>query len=534
MKQFKLNLGNNELLIHDKFTLILGKFHKDLLNEQKIKNFIKVIENLNLIPLDLFLDLYKPKINQAIKIEKVRDFLKDFSNLTTTVKSHFELLSDFLNNLDIFNQIMKNFDLENRKEKLIKELELALAYNNSSELSAIKDLISKLKLSIDKNKQKLNYFEEDFNNTKNQVAQLTENIKRISKEISEMTQLKKTCFDQINKITRTMEERQNEEKIDVIEKLGIDINLPNSEKIRLLQKKAQDAQFEVKQLNKALNEVKNEYELMKPEYDIYLKDYNNIVYDIEKEESKLNELNKELNERLTVNENYSLKDLPQKNYQLIRPIRVIETEYKKLCAELENLNIPNNISNSERFENLNIIIEKFQKLHDELDEKLNINIKKADVEVILDSLDAFRALEVVINKLEQVYNKFLMQINLTSHFKVVINDTEHIFMIESIFYRKVNQMVNWQDLTTPERIFSVITFFISLKLILNYNPIIFSNIFLPSKYNKRGSIFRTIQKILPLFEHDESLKEIILIFVLSNLEMKKEIKNLNVINIKES
>ncbi|MFX0012586.1 MAG: hypothetical protein ACFE9R_19895, partial [Candidatus Hermodarchaeota archaeon] len=162
MKQFKLNLGNNEVLINDKFNLILGKFHKDILNEQKIKNFIKVIENLNLIPLDLFLDLYKPKINQAIKIEKVRDFLNDLSNLTTTVNSHFELLSDFLKNLDTFNHIMKKFDLENRKEKLIKELELARAYNNSSELSAIKDLISKLKLSIDTNNQKLKYFEEDF------------------------------------------------------------------------------------------------------------------------------------------------------------------------------------------------------------------------------------------------------------------------------------------------------------------------------------------------------------------------------------
>ena len=534
MKPFKLNLGNNEVLIDEKYTLILGKFNKDILNEQKIINFIKVIENLNLIPLDLFLELYKPNINQALKIEKSRDFLNDISNLTTIINSDFELFSDFLNSFNNFNQIMKKFDFENRKENLIKELELTSAYNNSSELSAIKDLISKLKLSIEKNKQKLKYFEEDFNNTKNQINQLNENIKRISTEISEMTQLKKVCFDQINKITRTMEERQNEEKIDAIEKLGIDINLPNSEKIRLLQKKAQDAQFEVKQLNKALNEGKNEYELMKPEYEIYLKDYNNIVHDIEKEESKLDELNKELNERLKVNENYSFKDFPQKNYQLVRPIHVIETEYKTISAEIENLNIPPNISNSELFKNLDLLIGKFQELHDEIDKKLNINIKKEDLEAILESLDALRALELVINKLEQVYNTFLMQINLTCHFSVVISDTELKFLIESIFYRKVNQMVNWQDLTTPEIIFSIIAFFISLKIILNYNPIIFSNLFLPGKYNKRGSIFRTIDKILPLFEHDENLKEIILTFVLSNLEMKKGINNLKVINIKES
>ena len=76
MKPFKLNLGINEVLIDGKYTLILGKFNKNILNEQKIKNFKKAIENLNLIPLDLFLDLYKPKINQAIKLEKAREVVK--------------------------------------------------------------------------------------------------------------------------------------------------------------------------------------------------------------------------------------------------------------------------------------------------------------------------------------------------------------------------------------------------------------------------------------------------------------------------
>ncbi|GAH53842.1 unnamed protein product, partial [marine sediment metagenome] len=47
----------------------------------------------------------------------------------------------------------------------------------------------------------------------------------------------------------------------------------------------------------------------------------------------------------------------------------------------------------------------------------------------------------------------------------------------------------------------------------------------------RGSIFRTIKNIIPVFEREDNLKNYNLIFILSNLEMKEQIKNLKVINI---
>ena len=70
-----------------------------------------------------------------------------------------------------------------------------------------------------------------------------------------------------------------------------------------------------------------------------------------------------------------------------------------------------------------------------------------------------------------------------------------------------------------------------MEIQVKNDNIIFSNLFIPSIYNKAGSIFRTIRKILPLFENEEDLSPFNLIFILSNLEMKKEIKNLKMITI---
>ncbi|MFW9987862.1 MAG: hypothetical protein ACFFC3_04340, partial [Candidatus Odinarchaeota archaeon] len=87
--------------------------------------------------------------------------------------------------------------------------------------------------------------------------------------------------------------------------------------------------------------------------------------------------------------------------------------------------------------------------------------------------------------------------------------------------------------TTPEKVFFIIVFYISIKLHTKSKNIILSNISILTKYNKAGSIYRTIRKILPLFEKDDILLGFNLIFILSNLELKKEIKNLKIKTIQE-
>ncbi len=94
--------------------------------------------------------------------------------------------------------------------------------------------------------------------------------------------------------------------------------------------------------------------------------------------------------------------------------------------------------------------------------------------------------------------------------------------------------IKFDGLTTPERIYFIIVFYLSIKLQNKSENIMFSNLFLPIKYNKAGSIYRTIRKILPIFEKEEVLSRINLVFIFSNLEMKKKINNLNLINLEES
>ena len=64
--------------------------------------------------------------------------------------------------------------------------------------------------------------------------------------------------------------------------------------------------------------------------------------------------------------------------------------------------------------------------------------------------------------------------------------------------------------------------------------IIFSNLFIPNNYNKRGSIERTLKKIIPLFSTESHLLDIKLIFIIANLDIKSDIKNLKLIKFEES
>jgi hypothetical protein len=69
--------------------------------------------------------------------------------------------------------------------------------------------------------------------------------------------------------------------------------------------------------------------------------------------------------------------------------------------------------------------------------------------------------------------------------------------------------------------------------LLNSKYIVFSNLFILPVYNKGGSIYRTIRKIIPLFETDENLSDVSIILLMSNLTLKKDIEKLKIIKVNE-
>ena len=180
-----------------------------------------------------------------------------------------------------------------------------------------------------------------------------------------------------------------------------------------------------------------------------------------------------------------------------------------------------------------MVIKNQERINRNNDKFIEIIIISQDQENIIEIIEKFRKTEVLIKDIEILVNKFISEINLECNFLLMFNDGNNNFSIQIQFLRSNKEMVDFNGLTTPEKVFFIMTFYISIQIQLDTKNITFSNLFIQSMYNKRGSIFRTIRKILPLFEKEIMFKNFNLIFILSNLEMKDQIKNLKIINIEE-
>jgi hypothetical protein len=105
--------------------------------------------------------------------------------------------------------------------------------------------------------------------------------------------------------------------------------------------------------------------------------------------------------------------------------------------------------------------------------------------------------------------------------------------MEPIFTRNEKEQVVLDNLTTPEKVFFVIIFFLSIQILNDSKHVIFSNLLIPNYYNKRGSIERTIKKITPLLNEDARFSDIKLILILANLDLKSDFNNIKVIKIEK-
>jgi hypothetical protein len=416
---------------------------------------------------------------------------------------------------------------------LTKELEITERYKQSSDIIAITDLLQKLDESMDGNKKKLKYLEEDYIKRKNQKDQFTITIDDHNSRIQELTKLKKDCFSLINKITREMSGNPISQKEKSEGMVEIDDNLTNAQKIKALQKKAKEAQFETRVLSLKLDEVKLRYEEFNPLYQTYKQDYQKLNKLIKNDANKIEALQVKLKEKIKANNKDSYPKYEKIDFKSIRSKQEIEEEIKNTNSELKSITIPNELIDSQNPRDFSRIIERLNQINDTasvMENSVKLSKNESELEMIFES---FQKLEIIINDLEDLINIFSSKINLQSRIQVLLSDNNKKFYIRLSFTRNNKEQITFGELTTPEKIFFIIICYISIEIQLKNNNIVFSNLFIPSNYNKAGSIFRTIRKILPLFESDDFL-EFNLIFLLSNLEMKKEIKNLSVITIHEN
>jgi hypothetical protein len=528
-KNFEIDIGQKKITIKDRFTLILGKFKRDLFQEYQHQEFSKIIENLDLIPVNKLIEYLQDQSHQLIGLEnslKVLDYLNNYRKI---VNYNIEVFTKFNRIIESIVLLFKYINLSERKNQLKTELELAKKYQKSSELSAIIDLINKLKESITSNQLKLNYMKEDYLQRKNQIDQINENLSHLEENIQELNQIKKSCFTQINRITRQIEGKTTNQDNDLLSKLGINSNLTNAEKIQALQKKAKDSQYEINQIKSKSNKIKEELEKFTPQYRVYKKDYEELLESIQDDKNRINMLQEEYESKINQNTESKIEDVKELLEIIVRPSFEIENEISRINSELEVLVIPKEFSNGDNHNKLKVLIEKLR--------EIDTVIKSNDEEFIIprneeDLLNIFRQynnFESAIQELEGILNILLKEINLSMNFLVIINDTNRSLFLKLNFIRNDKEAANFTELTTPEKIFFIVSFFISIGVYLEQDGIFFSNLFIPPIYNKGGSIYRTIRRVLPLFETNTQLKKHKLIFLISNLELKKEIENIKII-----
>ncbi|GAG44512.1 unnamed protein product, partial [marine sediment metagenome] len=219
LNNFKLTVGTKDILIEDRFTLILGKFKKDALKLYKNQDFLEIIDNLELIPVKKFINLFQNQNTKLSNLDKSLNILDYLSNYRKIMEYNLETFSDFNSLTEILLKIFRYIFLKQKKNQLSEELELSKLYKKSSDLASIIDLIKKLNEAIIKNRKELNYLEEDYFQQKNQVDQIKKELRNHALQIRDLNETKKECFSQINRITRQIEGSLNEYKNDSIAKL---------------------------------------------------------------------------------------------------------------------------------------------------------------------------------------------------------------------------------------------------------------------------------------------------------------------------
>jgi len=530
----EIKVGENKIFIEDRFTLVQGKFKLNQFHEYYSDDYLQIQENLDLIPVEKIIKVISNESDALSGLTNFTKILHLLSSYSKIVENNLEIYLKFSKNIEILYSLFKLIYFSAKKKILSKELELSKIRKSSSDILAIADLMKSLTESINNNKVKLSYIKEDYFQRKNQIDKIKKDLTTYKTLIQEQSQIKKNCFDQINKITRQLEGSKTENEDNSFLRLGIETNLTNSEKIRALQKKAKETQYESNKIGLRAKQSQAEFEELLPNYEIYRNDYEEILETINNEEKRLRKAQKNYEKELRENEEIQFGKTEELFSHPIRPYLEIEHEILKVESDLDNLSFPTNLNKENFLSNMPIMIEKFKEIDAILginDEKININAKEEEIE---EFFEQFRIFENLIKDIENITNKFLKTIQLQVQFNLVTNQMNTAFLIKTDFTRKSKIRVNFENLTTPEKIFFIISFFISFKVLLNSKNIIFSNLFILPVYNtKGGSIYRTIRKIIPLFETDENLSDVSIILLMSNLELKKDIDNLKIIKVNE-
>jgi len=528
---FNITIGSKPIVIDERFSLIRGKFTRKLLDPYVNSTFLEILKEIDSISLQKLVTLQVGHIEKFQNIEKSTELLKILNSHKKSMESNIKIISRYTELMKNLISLFKYNVLLKKKEDLGKELIISEEYQKSYDITARIDLLTKLNESLEKNRKKLEYLAEDFFQQQNQIDQITDNIRMHELKIQNLTKQKKKFFSYINKITREMSGTSESKELKWDESIEIDPNLTNSQKIKIFQKRAKDTQVEINKITSQISKLKLKFQEINPRYEVYRQDYQKLRDLVNLDKGKIEELQRSLKVELRVNETEKYEFNTEFELNLIRTKQEIQDELNRVNYELTEISPSLSIVNHENPQDISQIL----KLLKDINETLNAEMGKAktptDEAEINAIFESFNNSETWIENIETLTNIFITEINLQAFFRIALGNNEKNFFIDISFLRNNKEDIRYDQLTTPEKIFFSIAFYLALEIHTNGKYIVFSNLSLPSNYNKAGSIFRTLRKILPLFESDKRLSKYNVVFIFSSLEMKKEVNNLKIITI---
>ena len=484
----------------------------------KLNKFLKILQNIDTSYKDL------TEINILVR------FLKSVQN---TANNNIQILNRYIHSLETLLSIIDYMHLTRKSKKLQEELELSKIKRKSSKLSAKTNLLDKLNKELSKNKKELKFLEEDFSRVKNQRNQILEQVNNYKEKISELNRKKKQKFDKINQITRSMEKGSEGES----SKLELGSNLSNAEMIKKLRQEAKETHYKIKTIRDELKETQVKLDDFAPEYETLRDDYNSLKETINHQKSQIKNAKEDINQIMEQTEDEKLKSLKVNKFPNIRNQDVIKTEIEQTNREINRLK-----KNYDLIDESGNIREKIDRVSKEItgvsdfikENEDSLRITKLK-EQLSSAVEALRKIDLLLNELEELVNKCLKEIDLSVDLRLSIAEDSFNFFIHPVFTRRNESGLEFPDLTTPEKVFFTIIIYLCNHIILNDEDIVFSNLFLHDNFNKRGSLFRTFRKSIPILNNIPSLNDRSFVLLISKLPMKRSIdnKHTKIINLKE-
>jgi len=476
--------------------------------------------------MESFIKMYQKQSIDYSSCEKAPNMLILFNKYRNVIIKNIETVSQYTQTIELLILQFKLNLILKLKENFLNEIEIRRELQKSSDFTASSDLLNKLNESLVINKKKLEYLEEDYFKHRNQIDQFKITLDSLRLKVEKLTKQKKEYFSNINKITREMGGNSNNQEHKLEDNLDFDENLTNSQRIRALQKRARETQNEINRINSRFSKTKLKYEEFRPLFETYEQDYQRIIEMIELDEKKISELESKLELKINISRNSM--PLDKIKLQSIRTIQEIENDIKEADSEIKVISFQG--IDPKNFNKCTNKIKEFDKFLSDNGSEIKIDKNVGELKGIF---KAYQKFEIIVDELESIINKFLVEVNLKASFRLLLSKDNQKFIIQLNFIRNNKESIDFNELTTPEKIFFVIILYISFELQIDKHNIIFSNLIIPVEFNKAGSIFRTIRKIIPIFEKEKNFGKFNLIFIFSNLEMKKEVKNLKIIKIQK-